>query len=482
MTPPLELRSVSKRFGAVQALRDADFVLEPGQLHALLGENGAGKTTLMSIANGMQRPDRGEVLLEGHAVRLQSPRDARGLGIGMVHQHFSAVPAFSAAQNIALAAGWNPSPSALQPRLETLIRKTGLQVPMGIRAEHLSVAQRQALEILMALAADARILLLDEPTAVLAPADAESVLTIVRQFTRQGGAAVLITHKFEEALAYADRITVMRRGRVVASGPASELSAGQLAQAMLGSSPPATAPKDAVVPGAVVARGTGLVVPPDAGGSGLRGATVELRAGEVCGIAAVEGNGERELLRTLAGLLRPAAGRVERKVAVAFIPEDRTTEALIADFTLTENRALPSSASAGEWLDWKAESRATAALIADNGVVAAGPEARAHELSGGNQQRFVVGRALEGSPGLVLAENPGRGLDFRAAAEVKSRLQAAARGGTAVVFYSVDLDEVLEVADRILVLHQGIVLEPPVGADREAIGRLMLAGTNGAGQ
>ncbi|HTO74045.1 MAG TPA: ATP-binding cassette domain-containing protein, partial [Gemmatimonadales bacterium] len=261
MTPPLELRSVSKRFGAVQALRDADFVLEPGQLHALLGENGAGKTTLMSIANGMQRPDRGEVLLEGHAVRLQSPRDARGLGIGMVHQHFSAVPAFSAAQNIALAAGWNPSPSALQPRLETLIRKTGLQVPMGIRAEHLSVAQRQALEILMALAADARILLLDEPTAVLAPADAESVLTIVRQFTRQGGAAVLITHKFEEALAYADRITVMRRGRVVASGPASELSAGQLAQAMLGSSPPATAPKDAVVPGAVVARGTGLVVP-----------------------------------------------------------------------------------------------------------------------------------------------------------------------------------------------------------------------------
>ncbi len=482
MTATLELRSVSKRFGAVQALHDADFVLEAGELHALLGENGAGKSTLMSIANGMLRPDSGELLIGGQQATLTSPSDARRHGIGMVHQHFSAVPAFTVAQNLALAAGWDPAPGALRPRVEALMHRVGLRVPGDARAESLSVAQRQALEILMALAGEARILLLDEPTAVLAPADADSVLQVVRQFTRQGGAAVLITHKFEEALTHADRITVLRRGHVQLSAATSQLTSAQLAEAMLGTAPPVAASPARSSPGRIMARCRDLVVAPDAGGSGLRGASLDLRAGEVCGLAAVEGNGERELIRSLAGLLQPSGGRIELEAVAAFIPEDRTTEALIPGFTLTENRALGNRGTGGQrgrrrqWLNWKAEREATSALIAAGGVVAAGPEARARELSGGNQQRFVVARALESSPGVVLAENPGRGLDFKAAAEVQAKLRTAARGGAAVLFFSVDLDEVLEVSDRVVVLHQGVIVEPPPGADRPEIGRLMLGG------
>jgi simple sugar transport system ATP-binding protein len=479
VAPLLELAGISRRFGAVQALHDADFVLEPGQLHAVLGENGAGKSTLMRVANGLIQPDSGRMSVNGSPAAPTSPRQARALGIGMVHQHFSAVPAFTASENIALAAGWDQAPRMLAPRVKALMERVGLSVNLGVRTEALGVAQRQALEILMALAGEARVLLLDEPTAVLAAGDAVTVLRIVRQFTDQGGGAVLITHKLHEALAYADQITVLRHGRVTWSGLARAQTAEGLARAMLGEAPVAAARPRPAAPGAIVARCIELTVPAAAGGSGLRGATLELRSGELCGVAAVEGNGERELLRGLAGLLTADSGRCELSVNSTFIPEDRTTEALIPSFTLTENRLLAGGGAGGQggscaWIDWSAERTATSGLIANGGVVTSGPDARAEELSGGNQQRFVIGRALESEPGLIIAENPNRGLDFKSAAEVVERLRRAARGGASVLFYSVDLDEVLEASDRILVLHNGRVMSPPTGADREAIGRLML--------
>jgi simple sugar transport system ATP-binding protein len=473
VTPVLELAAISRRFGAVQALHDADFVLEPGQLHAVLGENGAGKSTLMRVANGLVRPDSGRMTVNGMPAAPTSPRQARALGIGMVHQHFSAVPAFSAGENIALAAGWDPAPRVLGPRLNSLMERVGVRVDLGVRTETLSVAQRQALEILMALAGEARVLL-------LTAGDAATVLRIVRQFTEQGGGAVLITHKLHEALAYADQITVLRRGKVTWSGPARAQTAEGLARAMLGEAPPVSAPARPAEPGGIAARCIELSIPASAGGSGLRGATLELRSGQVYGVAAVEGNGERELLRGLAGLLTPSSGRCEVPVAPVLIPEDRTTEALIPAFTLTENRLLATGGAGGRggnnrrWINWKAERNATATLISANEVIASGPDARAEELSGGNQQRFVIGRALESFPGLILAENPSRGLDFKSAAEVIERLRRAAQGGASVLFYSVDLDEVLEASDQIFVLHNGRVLSPPAGADRETIGRLML--------
>ncbi|MEP6472936.1 MAG: ATP-binding cassette domain-containing protein [Gemmatimonadota bacterium] len=482
MTALLELAAISRRFGAVQALHDAAFVLQPGQLHALLGENGAGKSTLMRIVNGMIRPDRGSFLVHGQPVAPASPREARALGIGMVHQHFSAVPAFTVGQNIALAAGWSPAPNDLRTRLRALMTRVGFELDPGQRSDSLTVAQRQALEILMALAGEARVLLLDEPTGVLAAADADRVLTVVREFTRQGGGAVLITHKLEEALRHADQITVLRRGEVSLHGPAAELTAAKLEHAMLGDAPPAASPLRRTVAGPIVARCSNLIVPAEAGGTGLRGVTLEMRGGEIVGVAAVEDNGERELLRTLGGLLSPASGFCEVLTSRTLIPEDRTTEALIPSFSLTENRLLAGGAQSGSastWINWDRERLATEALIAANGVVAAGANATAEELSGGNQQRFVIARQLESAPGLIVAENPSRGLDFKAAADVFDRLRNAAGAGAAVIFHSVDLDEVLANADRVVVLHQGQLAAPAAGADRDEIGRLMLAGSAG---
>jgi simple sugar transport system ATP-binding protein len=417
----------------------------------------------------------------GREVHPATPREARRLGIGMVHQHFSAVPAFSVQENIALAAGWAPAPQLLGRRVESLMQRVGMSLDPAARSDTLTVAQRQALEILMALAGEARILLLDEPTASLAERDAERVLQVVRQFAQRGGGAVLITHKLEEALRYADHITVLRRGSVTLSGAAQEQDTSGLARAMLGEAPSSGGFRRQAVVGGIVASARSLVVEAVSGGSGLSGVDLELRSREVVGVAAVEGNGERELLRAMAGLVAPSGGIVEVTGLRCLIPEDRTTEALLPQFTLTENRALASGAGPG-WIDWTAEGAATSHLIESGGVTASGPGAKAAELSGGNQQRFVIARQLEAEPRLIVAENPSRGLDFKATADVFERLRSAAQAGAAVLFHSVDLDEVLTMADRVVVLHRGKLIVPPHGADRAVIGRLMLTGESQAGE
>ena len=483
--PALELNAIEKHFGSVHALRGADFVLAAGEVHCLLGENGAGKTTLMHVAYGLVRPDAGEIRIGGRRQRVHSPRNARAHGVGMVHQHFTSVPAFTVAENVALAAGWPPAPASLHPRGRELCERVGLPLDPAEPAGRLSVGLRQRLEIVKAVAGDARVLLLDEPTAVLAPAEIEELLQVIRRFTVGGGSVVLITHKLDEALAAADRVTVLRRGTVVGSGPTAQWNARSLTAAMIGSEPTEPVGETAAtprVPGErILIRAESLEVARENGrGLAVRQVSLTVHAGEVVGIAGVEGNGQRELLRAVAGRLRPLGGRLEVAGPVGFIPEDRVSEGLVPEFTLTENVVLASTAD-DTWIsrgriDW-AEARGwTAGLLERYGVVAPGPEAPAWSLSGGNQQRVVVARELSRAPAVVVAENPTRGLDIRATREIHRQLLAMARRGTAVLLHSSDLDEVLALADRVVVASRGALIPAAPAATRAEIGALMLAG------
>jgi simple sugar transport system ATP-binding protein len=499
------LIGIEKRFGPVHALRGADFVLAPGEVHALLGENGAGKTTLMHVAAGLLAPDAGAVEVDGRPVALRSPRDARRLGIGMVHQHSTAVPSLTVAENVALAAGWPARPRERAARFRELVERTGLALEADGYAGRLSVALKQRLEILKALAARATVLLLDEPTAVLAPPEVGDLFRLVRAHRDAGGAVVLITHKLDEALAVADRVTVLRRGAVTAHGPASTFSPGSLAAAMLGStavvgaaigtganaaggtaggaaadaSIPAST--DAPTPAPVVVRAEHLDLPRLTGwGVAIRGGALQVRAGEIVGVAAVEGSGELELLRAVAGLLTPLRGRLDVASPVGHVPGDRTTEGLIPEFTLAENLVLGLGESA-PWvrrgrIRWRQARRRAAELVERFGIRAPGPDARAAALSGGNQQKLVVARALERGPRVLVAEHPTRGLDVGAAAAVHERLRAAAAAGAAVLLHAGDLDELLALATRVVVVAGGAILDPPAGATRGEIGELMLRG------
>jgi len=485
VTPVLELAGIHKRFGSVQALRGADFTLAAGEIHALLGENGAGKSTLMHVAYGLVRPDAGEIRITGVPRRLSSPREARTLGIGMVHQHFTSVPALTVAENVALFAGWPAVPRRTRSLTLELSERLGLPLNPDERAGRLSVGLKQRLEIVKALAANARILLLDEPTAVLAPTEAEELLRMIRGFTAEGRSVVLITHKLDEALRAADRVTVLRHGRVTHMGSALAETATSLAEAMVGSEPgiPLVAQTHSRWPAPPSTKESirfdALEVSRESGyGIALRPASLAVRAGEIVGIAAVEGNGQRELLRAVAGRIVPLRGKLQVAQPVAFIPEDRTTEGLIPSLSLTENVVLGLGAEA-PWvrrgrIAWREARARTAELLRDYEITAPGPDTRAAALSGGNQQKLVIARELFRVPAVIAAENPTRGLDIAATAGVHSRLRAAASAGAAVLFHSTDLDEVLHLADRVIVVSRGVITEAPLGASRTEIGALML--------
>ena len=487
MTPVLELAGIDKRFGSVHALRGVDFVLAPGEVHALLGENGAGKSTLMHVAYGLVRPDSGEIRVDGVTRRITTPRVARAVGIGMVHQHFTSVPALTVAENVALSAGWPAVPHEMRERTRLLSERIGLPLDPDQRAGRLSVSLKQRLEIVKALAGDARMLLLDEPTGVLAPPEAELLLKRVRSFTSEGGSAVLITHKLDEALLTADRVTVLRQGAVTFAGPVAGQTVESLAYAMIGGDPgvpltgraaartsqPRTSRESIRLDDLEVSRESGY-------GIALRRGSLSVRAGEIVGVAAVEGNGQRELLRAVAGRIAPLRGKLQVAQPVGFIPEDRTSEGLIPALSLTENVVL-GLGSEGPWIHggliaWREAAARTAELIRDFEILAPGPGTHASALSGGNQQKLVVARELSRSPAVIVAENPTRGLDISAAAAIHARLRSAAAAGAGVLFYSTDLDEVLHLADRVIVLTRGSISEAPPGASRSEIGAMMLRG------
>ena len=479
--PALQLQDIHKRYGRTSALSGAALSVAWGEVHALLGENGAGKSTLLRIAGGLDRADAGSISVAGVPASIRSPRDARRLGIGMVHQHPTAIPSLTVAENIALGAGWAVRPSELRDRVVTLGEETGLPIDPDSFAGRLPIALKQRLEILKALAARARILLLDEPTAVLAPREAEELLGILKTFAAAGNAVVIVTHKLREALSTAQRVTVLRQGAVTLLGNCDSESPDSLSMAMLG-----TVPESARRLGRrTQSREAGFAIRAlalDVGREGryeiaLRGGSLSVRRGEIVGIAAVEGSGHRELMRAIAGVIPPLRGMLEVDSPVAFIPEDRTTEGLIPVLSLAENVVLGLGRDAPGVnrgvISWKRAAAATAQMIGEFGMTAAGPEAMAGSLSGGNQQKLLLARALALAPRVIVAENPTRGLDLAAAAEIHDRLRSAADAGAAVLFHSSDLDEVLLLADRIVVVSAGALRESS-GRDREVVGRMMV--------
>jgi simple sugar transport system ATP-binding protein len=478
--PLLAMEAVSKRYDGIQALAGASLAVRSGTVHALLGENGAGKTTLMRIAYGLTRADSGSMAWLGAPAVFSSPRDALAAGIAMVQQHFSLVPAMTVAENVALGGRGLHDGRAARRRVLELVDATGLVVDPDAVAGTLGVSAQQRVEIIKAVARGVKLLILDEPTATLAPADAAALLGWARQFASGDRAVVLITHKLRDALAFADDLTVLRAGRVALAAPASSTAEEELATAMLGEASAASrvvAPSGLAVTAGpstatIVAELRGVSIAPARGMAGLAAVDFAAHEGEIVGVAAIEGSGEHALLQVVAGRRQPDAGAVRLPERIAYIPQDRHADAIADELSLTENVALAGAGARGGWIDWRAMRATTARLMDRFDVRAASPASTAAALSGGNQQRLVLARELDGDPQLVVADQPTRGLDLRATTEVHRRLREARTAGAAVVLHSADLDEILELADRVIVVVRGTLRA--VDGDRDAIGRAML--------
>ena len=484
----LSLDHISKRFAGALALDDVSVAAAPGEVHALLGENGAGKSTLMRIAYGLIAPDSGAIELHdasGASITtgaFASPRAARTAGIGMVHQHFTSIPAFTVAENIALTAEWPETGRAAERRAARLVERLGLPLRASDHVESLSAQLRQRLEIVKALAADATVLLLDEPTAMLAPREVDELLRFLRSFAAAGGTVVLITHKLDEVFRVADRVTVLRRGVVTLTDVLANQTRHSLVQAMIGADLPVPSRREVEAGIELVTaehldlrrRSSGTGTPPPAA---ILDATFSIRAGELAGIAAIEGSGQRELLRAIAGVddVEVVSGTFAVAEPVGFIPEDRTTEGLIPSFTLAENLLLGTLDRSMWWLNWHAITEQTRELLATHDIRASDPHVRAGTLSGGNQQKLVFAMAVARAPRVIVAENPARGLDVQATGAIHERLRAGGRNGAAIVMHSSDLDEVLALADRTLVVAGGRVRALTGSPSREVVGEAMLA-------
>ncbi|HEX6574599.1 MAG TPA: ATP-binding cassette domain-containing protein [Gemmatimonadaceae bacterium] len=467
----LALRDITKRFGDMVALDTVSLSAGRGRITALLGENGAGKTTLMRIAFGMLQPDSGSIEADGRPVRFSSPADAIAAGIGMVHQQFSLIPAMTVAENVALAGRGKYSLSDTKSRLREIAKRTGLQLDPDSYVADLGSADRQKLEILRTLAHQARVLILDEPTAVLTPKDTIDLFDQLKSFADDGGAVILITHKLADAIEHADDVTVLRRGKLVMSDAMSEVDEAGLVAAMLGSIPERSI-SHANIPNTkgTVASIDRMLVMSRRGGEPVE-VSLDVRGGEILGVAALDG-AAIPILRALAKRVTPRAASISLPERIGFVPENRRDEALIDEFSLTENAALSGAGSRKGVIDWESVVSRATQIISGYNVVTRGVEASPGNLSGGNQQRFVLGRELEGEPALIVLENPTQGLDVNAAAFVHDRLRIARDNGAAVVFYSSDLDELAELADRVIVVSQSGLRS--VNPDKNEIGAALL--------
>jgi len=473
----LTMTAITKRFGDTIALDDTSIRVRAGTVHALLGENGAGKTTLMRIAFGLIPPDAGTIAIGSEFGRPASAAAAISAGLGMVHQHFTNAAAMTVAENVALGARGRFNAANAARRVTDIGSRTGLSLDPAARAGDLPVSAQQRLEIVKALARGARTLILDEPTAVLAPREADELLAWLRAFADDGHAVVLITHKLHEALAIADDVTVLRAGRVVHHSAARDLTLTTLAASLIGESvaEPTNEPKSAIAvdtAAPAVARMRDVALIDQRGVPTLRGVSLEIRPGEIVGVAAVEGAGQRELLRAFASRIPVTTGSIELPRSIGFVPDDRHRDALVLDFSLAENVALKDAGAHRGRVSWREIRSRTDDLIRRFDVRGGRTDARARTLSGGNQQKFVIARELDDRPALLVVENPTRGLDIRAARAVHDRLRTAAAEGAGILVYSSDLDEVLALSTRVLAMHGGALREVPL--DREALGRAML--------
>lgn len=469
----LELKKVLRRFGDVVALADANLSVASGSVHAVLGENGAGKTTLMRVAYGMIQPMSGEVLVDGVTRRFGSPADAIAAGIGMVQQHPTNVSAMSVWENVVLGGSGRLEPRQTRTAVRELIDTLGFSLDADARVDDLPVASQQRLEILKAIYRKARLLILDEPTAILAPEEAEELYAWLRGFAQGGGTAVVVTHKLDEARRFTDDLTVLRAGRTVLQARSGSTSSGALTQAMIGEAlDRSTVRRPRAPAGSPVLSASRISLVDDRGVPVIRDASLEVRHGEIVGVAGIEGSGHHHLLLALAGRLQVTSGDIQSASALSFVPEDRHRDAVVLPFSLLENFAIRNAGRRTGRIPWKTMTGPVAELMTRFDVRAPTPATPMQTLSGGNQQKFVLARELNDDPQLIIAENPTRGLDIRATAAVRDHLRAACDRGAAVVVYSSDLDELLDLADRVLVVHGGTVTEAPL--DRPRIGALML--------
>lgn len=494
----LELKGIVKTFGDFVALDSVDFDLRQGEIHALLGENGAGKSSLMNIVAGIYTPDSGGVSVFGRSTVIAGPADARRLRIGMVHQHYKLVKPFTGIENIMLA---NPSGSygrsqvRIRELAEEAARKIGFDVDLKKRVDALSIPEQQRIEILKILVAGASIVILDEPTAVLTDEEAHRLFSAMRNLAAEGHAVVLVTHKLDEALTYADRITVMRGGKVVKTVLPREVDHSELTTMIVGTKL-VELPKRSGAVGKAVLKVRDLTRGGVQGRDVLCGLTFDVRAGEIYGIAGIGGNGQSELVDVLTGLEPASGGNIYldgrgdvtnqpahrmRRFGIGCIPSDRQSYALAGDLRITDNYAIggviEGRYGSALMVDRKRIRSATDEAVRRFEVMGVrGPNQKAGLLSGGNAQKLVIAREFSGALSLIIAHSPSRGLDVRAAAAVHEHLRTARDSGAAVILISEDLDEILLLSDRIGVMRRGsIVAEFQAPGDRHDIGRAMVS-------
>ncbi len=477
----IELRGITKRFGSVVANSDVSLKIRPGEILGLLGENGAGKSTLMNILSGLYRPDEGEILIDGKPTHFRDAKDAIHAGIGMVHQHFMLVPVFTVAENVVLGVeptGWLDHLDLAKARKQVtaISIEHGLEVDPDAVIEEIPVGLQQRVEIIKVLFRSADVIIFDEPTAVLTPQEVVEFFSIIRSLRDAGKALVFITHKLREVLAVADRISVLRGGKIVGEGDPKTATDADLAEMMVGRSVRFAVDKHTASAGATLLEVRGLKVLNERDEVAVEGVDFAVRAGEVVGIAGVQGNGQTELVEAITGLRPALAGtigflgeditrsstRERHRRGIAHVPEDRQKSGMISDFTVAENSVLDSyyepRFSSGIGMRWPAVNAASAQIVADFDVRTESIFSLADHLSGGNQQKLVVGRELSREIKLMIAAQPTRGVDVGSIEYIHERLIAARDAGVGVLIVSTELDEIMALSDRILVMFRGRIV------------------------
>ncbi|MDR1606603.1 MAG: ABC transporter ATP-binding protein [Streptococcaceae bacterium] len=496
----IEMRQVTKVFGTFVANDRINLEVRKGEIHALLGENGAGKSTLMNMLSGLLEPTEGEIWINGQPQAITSPSRARELGIGMVYQHFMLIDAFTVAENIILGnettKGLTLDIKKAEQEIQALSEKYGLVVTPQAKIADISVGQEQRVEILKTLYRGADIIIFDEPTAVLTPAEIEELMAILRKLANEGKSIILITHKLDEIRAVADRVTVIRRGQSIATTEVSGQSNHELAEMMVGHSVSFVTEKSVAQPQEVVLEIDNLVVNETRGVQAVKGLSLSVRAGEVVGIAGIDGNGQTELIQAIAGLRKVESGQViingqtvtnlqPRKITeigVSHVPENRHRDGLVLEMSVAENMALQTYYQAPfsqfGLLNYPKINHHARELMAEFDVRASSELNTARSLSGGNQQKAIVAREIDREPKLLIVSQPTRGLDVGAIEYIHKRLIQARDEGCAVLVVSFELDELLNVSDRIAVIHDGKIqgIVKPEETDIKALGVLMVGG------
>ncbi len=493
----VELHGITKRFPGVVANRDIEISVRQGSVHAIVGENGAGKSTLMKILYGMERPDEGSIQVGGREVSFSSPADAINAGIGMVHQHFMLADNLTVLENVVL--GREPTKGGMldlrtaRRGIEEISKKYGLDIRPDRLVEELGVGDRQRIEILKVLYRGAKVLILDEPTAVLVPQEVDELFDNLRELRAEGHTVIFISHKLDEVLRVADSITVIRRGTTVATVDPHAVTARQLAELMVGGELPSPETRDSTVTTDVALDVSGLNVRGPGGRTVLDDVTLTIHRGEILGIAGVEGNGQAELVESIVGMRVATSGRIllggqditrwatrrRRGAGIGCIPEDRHRHGLLLEAPLWENRILGHQTREpnvkGRWIDRSGARKDSRRIVGDYDVRTPGIDVLASALSGGNQQKFIVGREMSGTPSVLIAAHPTRGVDVGAQAAIWDQIRTARRDGLAVLLVSADLDELIGLSDRISVILRGRLVREvdPVKVTPEDLGSAM---------